>query len=461
MPLWFLEVSAYLSNCLHVFPPASLVSVCASVLDSTSFADIHEEIHGLWADEIDVYTDSSLRSLSTFQVTCGAVVYFSGLNKGLGVEVHSVLSSTLAELQTIVLALEYVPASVSVALHTDSQVAIDACVAELGLLQPDCCNSCWIERHHVVNLIESKDLTVCWIKVKGHAGITGNVLADVLVEQAAHSGLSLPARINCRYVVADSRPWKVSSGQRVVSCLFGLVVNWNSTTLVWHPDSHMLSGSMCQASAALHTYFMKTVHFRLPVVVRKRLYNKNYPDVSCLFCGNVELPNHGFTCVKNASVQSDILGDFGGLWRTLMGPNLLLPSFVLQDFSLGVSDVGLYLVFCKGFVLKSWMDEATASLSDKKKVAVVVVDFIHRLAESHRTNLWLFRIKFRSDMERSGLIGDDVVVAGALGVSALPLSAGTVRLIGVLDSLNVSFGFRSRFLFLSGAVHRVSVLISA
>ncbi|KAG9291992.1 hypothetical protein G9A89_017891 [Geosiphon pyriformis] len=481
MPLWFLKASAYLSNCLHAPPPTSLASVCNSVLDLTSFANICEEIHELWADEIDVYTDSSLKSLGTFQVACGAAVYFSGLNKGLGVEVHGVLSSNLAELQTVALALECVPASVLVALHTDSQAAIDACVAELGLLQLDCCNSCWIERHHVVNLIESKDLTVHWIKVKGYAGIAGNVLADVLAEQAAHSGVSLSARIDCRYVVANDRQvsgnvrhfvcdifhfickvqWKVGSGQGIVSCLFGLVVNWNCTTLVWHSDSHMLSGSTCGATAAFRMYFMKAVHFRLPVAVQKRLYNKNYPGVACLFCGDVELPDHGFTCVKDASVQSDILGDFGNLWRSLMGPNLLSPSFVLHDFSLGVSDVGLYLVFCKGFVLKSWMDEATASLSDKKKAAVVVVDFVHRLAEGYRTNLWLFRTKFRSDMEKNGLVGDVVVVAGAFGVGASPLSAGSVRLIGMLDSLDVSFSFRSRFLFLSGAVHRISVLISA
>ncbi|KAG9298305.1 hypothetical protein G9A89_002793 [Geosiphon pyriformis] len=459
MSLWFLKASAYLSNCLHALSSVSLASVCASVLDLASFANIHEEIHGLWADEIDVYTDGSLRSLGMFQVACDAAVYFPGLNKGLKVEVHGVLSSTLAELQAVALALKCIPASVSVALHTDSQVAIDACVAESGLLQPDCRNSCWIERHHVVNLIESKDLTVCWIKVKGYAGIAGNVLADILAEQAVHSGVSLPARINCRYVVADDRP--VGPSQGVVFCLFGLVVDCDSTILVWHSDSHMLSGSMCRATAALRMYFMKAVHFKLPVAVRKRLYNKDYPGVSCLFCGDVEFPDHGFTCVKDASVRSDILGDFGDLWRTLMGPNLLSPSFVLQDLFLEVSDVGLYSVFCKRFVLKSWMDEATAFLGDKKKVAIVVVDFVRHLAESHKTNLWLFRTKFRSDMERNNLIGNDVVVASALGVSALPLSAGTVRLIGVLDFLDVGFGFRSRFLFLSGAVNRVSVLISA
>ncbi|KAG9304468.1 hypothetical protein G9A89_020032 [Geosiphon pyriformis] len=415
--------SAYLNNCLHAPSPASLASVCASVLDSTSFANI--------CDEIDVYTDGSLRSLGTFQMACGAAVYFPSLNKGL-------------EVEAVALALECISVSVSVALHMD-------------------------KRRHVVNLIESKDLTVHWIKVKGYAGIAGNVLANVLAEQTAHSGVSLSARINYRYVVADDRPvsgnachfvrdifcsickfqWEVGPGQRVVSCLFGLVVDWNSTALVWHPDFHMLSGSMCQATAALHTYFMKAVHFRLPVVVRKKLYNKVYSGVSCLFCGDVELPDHGFTCVKDASVQLDILGDFGGLWRTLM------------NLSLGVSDVGLYSVFCKGFVLKSWMDETTASLGDKKKAAIVVVDFICCLAKSHRMNLWLFRTKFRSDMKRSGLIGDDVFVASALGMGALPLSVSTVYLIGVLDSLDVSFGFRSRFLFLSGAVHRVSVSISA
>ncbi|KAG9291415.1 hypothetical protein G9A89_021833 [Geosiphon pyriformis] len=444
MPLWFLKASTYLNSCLHASPPVSLASVCASVLNSTSFANIHKEIHRLWADKIDIYTDSFLKDLGMFQVMCGAAAYFLSLNKDLGVEVHGVLSSTLAKLQAVALALECVLASVS----------------------PDCRNNCWIERCHVIDLIKSKDLTVCWIKVKGHAGIAGNVMADIFAEQTAHSKISLPAKINCRYVVADGRP--VSGNARhFIHDIFHSICKFqweigpgqgNSTTLVWHPDSHMLSGNMCRTTAALYMYFMKAVHFKLFVAVRKRLYNKNYSGVLCLFCGDMELPNHGFTCVKDASVQSDILGDFSDLWKTLMGPDLMLLSFVLQNFSLGVSDVGLYLVFCKGFVLKSWMDEAIASLGNKKKAAFVVVDFVHYLAESHRLNLWLFRTKFRSDIERSGLIGDDVVVAGALGVGALPLSAGMICLISVLDSLDVSF--RNRFLFLSGAVHRVSVSIS-
>ncbi|KAG9300791.1 hypothetical protein G9A89_023589 [Geosiphon pyriformis] len=398
VPLWFLKASTYLNSCLHAPLPVSLVSVCASVLDLTSFADICEEIHGLWADEIDVYTDSSLKGLSTFQVACGAAAYFPSLNKGLGVEVHGVLSLTLAELQAVALTLECISASVSVALHTDSQAAIDACVAELGLLQLDCRNN----------------LTVYWIKVK----VSGN---------ACHFVHDIFCSI-CKF------QWEVGPGQGVLSCLFGLVVNWNNTALVWYPDSHMLSGNM--------------------------LYNKDYLGVSCLFCGDMELSNHGFTCVKNASVWSDILGDFGGLWKTLMGPNLLLPSFVLQDLSLGVSDVGLYSVFCKGFVLKSWMDEAIVSLNDKKKVAFVVVDFVCHLAKSHRMNLWLFRTKFRSDIERSGLIGDDIVVTSALGTGALLLLADMVHLTGVLDSLDVGFSFKNRFLFLSDAIYRVSVSIS-
>ncbi|KAG9303442.1 hypothetical protein G9A89_013768 [Geosiphon pyriformis] len=411
MPLWFLKASTYLNSCLHAPPPMSLASVYAS------------------ADKIDIYTDSSLRGLSMFQVVYGAAAYFPSLNKGLGVEVHGVLSSTLAKLQTVALALECVPASVSIALHTDSQAAIDACVAELGLLQPNCHNSCWIERHHVINLIKSKDLTVRWIKIKDHAGIADNIMADAFAKQAAHSRISLPIKINCRYVVADGRPvsgnachfvhdifysickfqWEVGPGQEILSCLFGLVVNWNSTTLVWHPDSHMLSGSTCQATAVLHTYFMKAVHFKLPIAVRKRLYNKNYPGVSCLFCGNMELPDHDFTCVKNASV-----------WSWFM------------------SDVSLYSVFCKRFVLKSWMNKVIASLSDKKKAAFV----------------------FRFNMEKSDLIGDNVVVAGALSIDALLLSAGMVHLTSVLDFFDVGFGFRDRFLFLSGAVYRVSVSIS-
>ncbi|KAG9287191.1 hypothetical protein G9A89_001599 [Geosiphon pyriformis] len=386
----FMKASAYMNNFLNVSPSLELAISCPDVLNSAMFA----------ADEFCVYTNSFLKGLGMPQVTCGAAAYFPSLNRSLEVEVHGVLLSTLAELQAVALALMCVPASCLVALYTDSQTSIDACVFEL-------------EWHHVVNLIKSKDFSVCWIKVKSHANIAGNVKVDALANQTAHSGVSLPAGISDRYMVANGKVVSgnahhfVGPGQSVWSGLFGLDVDWNSTTLVWHSDSYMFSESTCRTTAALHTYFMKA-----------RLYDKAYSGILCLFCGNVELSDHVFTCANDVSACSNILNKFGNLWRSLLGCDLALPSSVLSDLSLGLSDIGLYSVFCKGF--------ATVALDARKKAIFVVVDFVHHLAEWHRLSLWLFRAKFRVNIEREDLIGDDSIVPGPVGVSSSPLSAGAI-----------------------------------
>ncbi|KAG9284071.1 hypothetical protein G9A89_022845 [Geosiphon pyriformis] len=123
------------------------------------------------------------------------------------------------------------------------------------------------------------------------------------------------------------------------------------TMAVWHPDLHMLSGSMSKAFAGLHTYFIKTVYKRLSVAVRKRLYNRHYPGVLCLHCGEVEFSDHVFMCCKESGFYKMILFERIFCWKSLTGSCLSIFSVVVESLLLCLSDVGLYALLCKDFVL--------------------------------------------------------------------------------------------------------------
>ncbi|KAG9303334.1 hypothetical protein G9A89_013660 [Geosiphon pyriformis] len=108
----------------------------------------------------------SLNSLKTPDVMAGAAVFFEDIDLGLGVRVSGLVSSTIAELQAIALALKCIFFFCSVNLFSDSQAALDACKSELVLACPNFRNQCWVEHYYIVNVICHKNLDVNWIKVK-------------------------------------------------------------------------------------------------------------------------------------------------------------------------------------------------------------------------------------------------------------------------------------------------------
>ncbi|KAG9297785.1 hypothetical protein G9A89_011300 [Geosiphon pyriformis] len=336
----------------------------------------------------------------------GAAAFFSEIGLGIGVRIVGLLSSTMAELQAVVLVLKCVSSSCLVEMCLDSQAALDTCVSELELSGPDFCNCCWMERRHIV---------------KGHSGVLGNVCADALACTSVYSSLLLPTNIHEHFLMANSMPifgnvqyfvwdifrsmnhvcWKVGSGSKILSGFLVCDVDWIRTITIWHPDLGMLSGSTSRHSAGLHSYFMKAVYGRLPVAVRKRLYDKNYFGVLCLHCREVES----------------------------LASSHLPASFVVSEFFLSfVSDIGLYALFYKGFVLVGWFKKAVS--------------------------------RFRADMKRNSLVGNLGVVPLVHCGLERDLSDSMVKLIGIDDSFKVSFGFYKSWLFFSGLVNMVSVHIS-
>ncbi|KAG9297362.1 hypothetical protein G9A89_009446 [Geosiphon pyriformis] len=178
---------------------SSAVSKVASrnVLDLIDFVTICDCLLGVDTNSISVYTNSSLAGLGTVGMWAGAVIFFDGVDLGLGVEVSGLVSSTMMELQAIALALECVPPSSSVYLFSD---------------------------------------------IKGHSGVVGNECADALAMAAAMSKYSLPLRVNVCYILAGAQ-WEIGSGSRVLVTSLHGNVDWRRSSLMWHPNMHMAAGS--------------------------------------------------------------------------------------------------------------------------------------------------------------------------------------------------------------------------
>ncbi|KAG9301390.1 hypothetical protein G9A89_018062 [Geosiphon pyriformis] len=411
------------------------------ILGSGEFSAVKDRLHDIWSDSFEVFTDGSLRNAGSAEVACGAAAYFPVLDMSIGVAVHGLLSSAMAELQAVTLALECVPSSSTVVLRLDSQAAIDACVSEMSLVAPDFRNQCWLERHHIFNLVRDKDLSVSWVKVKGHSGIPGNVRADLAAGAASGSPFSLCADVREHFLVAEGVA--VSVLDAMIGC-----IDWVVTAKVSHPDSLMLAGFTSRASSSLRTYVMKAVHRRLLVAIRKRLYDKCYPSVLCLFCSEVEFSDHVFTCVHESGIRGEILAEASARWSALAGGSSA--SAVLWVLSQCSIDVGLYTLY----------EEACDVFEDRKVATARIVDYVRFIVGLHRAKIWLARASHRVVMEKAGLVCDVGVVSGLpCGVSSV-LSDGVVRLFGLANSFAISFGHRKPFCFFSGLGSSMRVVIN-
>ncbi|KAG9305794.1 hypothetical protein G9A89_001083 [Geosiphon pyriformis] len=191
----------------------------------------------------------------------------------------------------------------------------------------------------------------------------------------------------------------------------------------------MLSGFTSKKSANLHTYLMKTVYRQLPVVIRKRLYNKSYPGVLCLLYDKVELSNHIFTCFGDSGFYENILVKAAEKWMSMSGLMVL------------------------------WYAETVLVFEEQKKATLALVEYIRFVMELHHTKVWAVRTKHRVDMEKTGLIGDNGLVSGLFGCVISRLSTGIVYMLGVIESFAVRFSRHKLCHFFSGLNGNVYVSI--
>ncbi|KAG9294215.1 hypothetical protein G9A89_021574 [Geosiphon pyriformis] len=481
VPHWFTVSSEFLkgqdfsSSC-----SAGSDELCSlNILGSGEFSTVKNGLHDVWSGFFEVFTDGSLRNAGSAEIASGAAAYFLVLDLSVGVAVHGLLLSIMAELQTVTLSLKCVPSSSTVVLHLDSQVAIDAYVSELSLACPDFCNQYWLKRCHIFNLIRDKDLVVSWVKMKSHSRVSGNKRADLAAWAASGFFFSLLTGVCKHFLVVESTAvsgnarhfvrdifqsichahWKAGPGYDVIPDALIGCINWVVMTKVWHPNSHMLAGFTSHKSLTLCTYLIKAVHRRLPVAVRKKLYNKCYSGVLCLLCSGVEFPDHAFTYVRESGICDEILVETSAHWSVLAGVFNVFSSAVLQVLSYCSVDVELYTLVCKGFVLNDWCQEACSVFDDKKIAVAQIVDFVKFVVELHHTKMWLVRSSYQVVIEKAGLVHDGGVVSGlSHGISSI-LFDSVVRLLGVVKSFAICFGHHKLCCFFSGLSGQIQVNI--
>ncbi|KAG9301965.1 hypothetical protein G9A89_021009 [Geosiphon pyriformis] len=353
VPVWFAIAvyHLYVAGSFNIGSSPLVVTSVKNILDSHKFRSVHDWLSGLGAFNFSVYTDGFLCGLRSMNMKAGAAVFFEDINLGLGVEVFGIISSTLVELQAIVLALECVPSSSSVYLFSDSQAALNACNNRANLLAS--------VSSHLGQLLHSW-FKKCFILANGNT-ISGN-----------------------------SRHFVGSDAKIVNSCILS-DIDWCKLFLVWHPDSHMAAGFTSYHSAGF----------------------------LCLYCGNVELSDHVFSCMFDAAAWFQLFVDFASTWKTVSG--LSYASFhVSQMLSNCLADLKLVVLLCKSFVLMDWCQEATSCFNNSKVVSGKVVEFVRSLCLSFRNDIWLVRSKHCVYMKKHGLIPYNssilVLVSGGMSV---------------------------------------------
>ncbi|KAG9302710.1 hypothetical protein G9A89_005184 [Geosiphon pyriformis] len=462
----FLGSIASPSNCFSY----EGVGGSSDIHQSLGFGVICNDLLSAGATRLSVYTDRSLSNLGTVDMLAGAAVFFKDIDSGLDVGVSGL---------AIALALKCVLSFHSVNLFLNSQVVINACRSESLSAGPDFRNCCWIEHYHIANVIHRKNLDVNWIKIKDHSDVLDNKRADVLAKNAALSVWHLPHLVSERFLKAgvnivsgNSRHfvcdvfrsihrayWEVDSGSRVVPDCLCANIDWLRSSLVWHLDSHMATGFTSIRMAGFHTYFMKALYHHFPVAVRKCLYDRSYLSIVCLFCDEVEVSDHVFSCFSDTDSHANLLDTYVAAWEVRSGLSRFFLC-ILQLLSTCISDVTVSMALCKGFVFGNWYQESVSVYKDPKVAVVNIVNFVCEFCLAFRDNIWLVYVKHRAIMEKNKLIPcDDFIPVTVSGFSTW-LSAEVIRLLGVADALGINFEYHKCCLFYAGVDNMASVHIS-
>ncbi|KAG9291929.1 hypothetical protein G9A89_004867 [Geosiphon pyriformis] len=384
-------------------PPSPLALSSVGPVDicgSDNFVSVCDCLSWVDTDSLSVYMDGSVKNLGIISCRAGTAAFFENVNLGLGVCVQGLISSTLVELQAIVLALECISVDCSVCLFSDSQAALNACKSEVNLVYPDFCNRCW---------------------VKGHSSVLENDCTDSIADTAALSDWFLPPRIAKWFLLVDGSI--VSDNSRhFVQDVFCAVssdlhsdVDWLIFFRVWHPDLHMATGFTSRCTANIYTYLMKALHYWLLIAV--------------------EVSDHVFSCMIDDKVLSGLFLPF---------------SSILQMLLTCALDFLVFLALCKSFVFKGWLQETVSIFHNPRVAGIKIADFVCSICIAFRNDIWL-----------NSLIPVDGSVLVSVSGLASRFSNGVVKLLSITEAFGIRFGFHKSCSFFSGIGDSVTINIIA
>ncbi|KAG9302048.1 hypothetical protein G9A89_021092 [Geosiphon pyriformis] len=212
------------------------------------------------------------------------------------------------------------------------------------MTSPDFYNKCWIEKKHICCIIAKKDLLVSWNKVKGNSGVVKNECADFYADIAVTSKFFLPIVIPYCFLVVEGRPVS-GNAHYVAKKLFNVIhsVGW---------ETRCISSII---SAGLSDCFNKARTFLFGILMTES-----------------DLVTLALRCTSvNGNAVTDLLNE-------------------------AVSSIDLFTVLVKSFVLKSWVVDTLGYLGANSDGGVLVVNFVHYFANSHRSAVWLPAAKLRA-----------------------------------------------------------------
>ncbi|KAG9304022.1 hypothetical protein G9A89_005932 [Geosiphon pyriformis] len=457
VPNWF-DISVAFLVAFHFFSLALAGVGPLDIHGSNDFISVCDCLSRVDIDSLSVYMDGSVKNLGTIGCRAGTAAFFENINLGLGVGIQGLMLSTLAELQAIALALECMPAARSVHLFSNNQTALDTCRSEFDLV---------------------KNLRVKWCKVKSHSGILRNDYIDSFIDTASLSGWYFPPHVDKHFLLADGdvvsgnsrhfvhdvfhvvcqAHWKVKSGSRFLDGDLCSDVDWLCFSRVWHSDLHMATGFTSRLTANTRTYLMKALHHQLLIAIQKCIYDKYYPSVLCLYCGEVEVFDHVFSCVVDNSARHQILKSCMFSWKALSG--LSLSSLgVLQLLSTCALNFPVFSAFYKSFVFNGWLWEAISIFHNPKVAGVRISDFVQSICLAFRNDIWLVCAKHYTFMEKNGLIPVDGSISISVSGLVSEFLAGVIKLLSIAEAFGVHFDFHRSCSFFSGIGNPVSVNIS-
>jgi ribonuclease HI len=338
------------------------------------------------SDTINIYTDGSLtnrfnNSSNTFTKYMGTGWVILNSKDEVILECSSSItdwpSSTRAELGAILSAILVLQTGQKANILTDSQAAIDS----INYIRTNLTNGknktriwCKCNNHSIVsciiNLIDSKQLEIKLVKVKGHSGVKGNEEADRVAKNDTNSLTCIKIKDSQQKDLIYDIYW---DGIRVDRHIRKFIDNLCESTLdaAWslnHTHRSVFSdttdtieeevtwtlfkkntGSNCTTSMINDRFIkhLKLLNYLLPTleIMKERRYDL-YGDVKCRFClEENEDDNHMIYCKQLSDKWITIANN------TVCKCNQTIKNFLLQEKNIQLSqeDIQQLLIWNRNF----------------------------------------------------------------------------------------------------------------